>query len=97
MAMGGNRNFILFIYVLKFFLKNLRRVDEKNEVMMLVCHLLGSFPGEIWNQSRLTEGKESPNKEAATPDGQVAGLINRGTYKQGLSWVAARQSPCTSL
>lgn len=37
-----------------------------------------------------TEGKEKSKKEAATPNGQVADLIIKGTYFWGFSWVTTK-------
>lgn len=41
---------------------------------------VGGCPGEIRNWPLYIKGKERLEKEAATPDGYVAGLIRKGTY-----------------
>ena len=44
------------------------------------------------------EGKERPKKEADHSRLVGAGLISKGTYSRGLSWVAAREVDlCTCL
>lgn len=50
---------------------------EKAEKRVLVCTLASD-----------TKGKE--RKRQATPDGELAGLISKGTYQQGLSSVASQ-------
>ena len=50
---------------------------------------LASYRG-FTNWPLYTVGKDRTKKEAATPDWQVAGLVNKGTYIYGFSWMVSR-------
>lgn len=47
----------------------------------------------MWNWPTRTDGKERRKKEAATLDGQVAGLTSKGTDLRGLSYRGKRSRP----
>ena len=44
----------------------------------LLVHILGSFPGKIWNNPHTQRAGRGPRK-SQTPEGEVAGLISKGT------------------
>lgn len=57
----------------------------------VVSKLLRSFPGVIWNQLLLAEGRERAKKASGHSRLVGSRLMNKGTYSWGLPWATERQ------